>query len=67
MRPDLFDTHELTEEQQERMAAVRNAALTLAREIEKRCPPSADATAAIRLLRQAVWTANSAIALHGQL
>ena len=39
---------------------IREAALALARSIVRHTPPSADQTAAIRKLREAVMTANAA-------
>ena len=45
---------------------VRDAGLALARIIDKHCPESADATTAIRKVREAVMTANAAIACCGK-
>jgi hypothetical protein len=44
---------------------IRDAAKSLARIIVDSTPPSADQTAAIRLLRECVMTANAAIACKG--
>ena len=41
---------------------IREAGKNLALTIHDQCPGSADTTAAIRKVREAVWTANSAIA-----
>lgn len=46
--------------------AIREAALDFAKVIEKNTPPSADQTAALRKIREAVMTANAAIACGGK-
>ena len=46
--------------------AIREAAKNLAKVIVNNTPPSADQSAAIRLLRESVMTANSAIACGGK-
>lgn len=46
--------------------AIRNGAKDLAMVIVNHTPPSADQTAALRKLREAVFTANSAIACKGK-
>jgi hypothetical protein len=45
--------------------AIRDAALKFAKVIVAHTPTCSDQTAAIRLLREAVMTANAAIALDG--
>lgn len=45
-----------------RFAAIRTAGLNLAMCLLANCPPGADRTAAIRKIREAVMTANAAIA-----
>lgn len=57
-----FTYHSATEEQVAQYQAIRNAAKSLASAIVANCPPSADTTAAIRKVREAVMTANAAIA-----
>jgi hypothetical protein len=47
-------------------AAINEAAKALARAIRDHCPLSADASVAIRLVREARMTANAAIALDGR-
>jgi hypothetical protein len=47
-------------------AAINEAAKELARAIRDACPVCADASAAIRLVREARMTANAAIALDGR-
>lgn len=49
-----------------RYAAVREAGKQLALTILEHTPPSADQTAAIRKVREAVMTANAAIACEGK-
>ena len=48
------------------MGAIREQARQLARTIVRSCPPSADRSAAIRHLREAVMTANASIVLGGK-
>lgn len=48
-------------------AAIRNAAENFARVIETYAPASADRSAAIRKVREAMFTANAAIALAGKI
>lgn len=57
-----FTYHSPTQEQVGQYQAIRNAAKSLASTIVANCPPSPDTTAAIRKLREAVMTANAAIA-----
>jgi len=63
---DIFSYHAPTEEQQECYENIRDAAKQLALVILTNTPASADQTAAIRLLRQVVATANAAVALGGK-
>lgn len=49
-----------------RYNAIREAALDFAKVIVKNTPPSADQTAALRKIREAVMTANAAIACGGK-
>jgi hypothetical protein len=61
----LFTYHKPTPDQLPRFEAIRTAALEMARAIEANVPNGADRRAAIRKLREAVMTANAAIALEG--
>jgi hypothetical protein len=45
---------------------VRESALMFAKDINEHCPDSADKSAAIRLLRECVMTANASIACKGK-
>jgi hypothetical protein len=47
-------------------ALIRRGALMFARTVVLLCPPSADRTAALRKVREAVMTANAAIACGGK-
>jgi len=62
---DVFTSHAPDEDQVRRLHIVRTAAQQLAQEILTEVPPCADQQAALRLLREAVMTANAAIALKG--
>lgn len=62
---ELFTYHSPDAEQQIRYETIRDAAKHLALVILKNTPRGADQTAAIRKLREAVMTANAAIALRG--
>lgn len=59
-----FGYHAPTKEQIVMYAEIREAARILANTINEHCPESADKTASIRLLRQAVMTANASIACN---
>lgn len=59
---NLFTYHPPINDQQERYVALRSKAKELAELIVASCPPSADTTASIRLLRECIMTANQSIA-----
>ena len=61
-----FTYHAPTPEQVECYNNLREAAKTFAYAIIANTPPSADQTAALRLLRESVMTANAAIACGGK-
>lgn len=61
-----FTYHAPKENQPAAYEKLRKAGLELARNIVELTPPSADQTAAIRKVREAVFTANAAIACGGQ-
>lgn len=61
----VFSDHPPTEEQIKKYQAIREKAMDLAATIFARCPSCADRTDAIRKVREAVMTANAAIALDG--
>lgn len=61
-----FTYHPPQEGQPERYEKLRKAGLALAETIVELTPASADQTAAIRKVREAVFTANAAIACGGQ-
>lgn len=63
---EVFTYHAPTEEQQKCYTELRNSAKELASTILRVVPPSADRSAAFRLLRECVMTANAAIALKGK-
>lgn len=50
----------------EQLKNIRESAKELAKVIINNTPPSADQTAAIRLLREAVMTANASVVLRGK-
>jgi hypothetical protein len=62
---DLFTYHAPEGGQPAQYEAIRAKAKELAHVIVANTPPSADQTAAIRKLREAVMTANASIALKG--
>jgi hypothetical protein len=59
---ELFTYHKPTPEQEMSYLAIRSAGQALARTIDKHVPPGPDRTAAVRKIREAVMTANAAIA-----
>ena len=64
---NIFTYHPPTEEQLLHYEAIRRTAKNFANVILANTPVGADQTAAIRKLREAVMTANAAIALDGKL
>mgnify|MGYP001595371972 CR=1 FL=1 len=58
----LFTYHAPSEAQTHQYLRIRNAAKALVRCIDAECPPGPDRTAAVRKIREAVMTANAAIA-----
>lgn len=63
----IFRHHTPTAEQLPKYQELRDAARVFAETILRLTPPGADQTAAIRKVREATFTANSAIALGGRL
>ena len=61
---NIFRYHPPKGDQVERYARLRMAALVFAEVIEECCPEGADKAAAIRKVREAVMTANAAIAIN---
>lgn len=61
-----FTYHPPTEETIPKFKAVRDAGMAFARVINESCPPGADTSTAIRKVREAVMTANAAIACCGK-
>jgi hypothetical protein len=64
---EVFRHHAPTTEQVEHYHAIRQAAMTLAETILRHAPSCADQQAAIRLVREAMMTANAAVALDGKV
>lgn len=58
-----FTYHPPKDTQPERYESIREAGKNLAMEILSACPENADRTTAIRKVREAVMTANAAIAI----
>ena len=61
-----FTVHPPTDKQRESYELVREAGKALANTINRYCPDGADKSAAIRKVREAVMTANAAIACEGK-
>ncbi len=61
-----FTYHKPAPEQFDKYVAIRQAGMAMARVILASTPASADQTAAIRKVREAVYTANAAIACEGR-
>ena len=64
---NIFTYHAPTPDDKVAYEKIRSEAKNLARAIIELTPPCADQTAAIRKVREAVMTANAAIALDGKL
>jgi alkanesulfonate monooxygenase SsuD/methylene tetrahydromethanopterin reductase-like flavin-dependent oxidoreductase (luciferase family) len=62
-----FAHHAPVADQSTRYARIRDAAREFARVIVEHTPEGADQTAAIRKLREVVFTANASIACHGPM
>lgn len=62
---ELFKYHAPNAETLPKYAAINQAAKNFAEVILANCPPSADRSAAIRLIRDARMTANASVALNG--
>lgn len=60
----LFTYHAPSPEQVEKYAAIRNSAKDLAMVVMVNCPSGPDRSASLRLIREAVMTANAAIATN---
>lgn len=62
-----FTYHSPTDDQLPKYQAIRDAGMELARTIRDNSPASPDQTAAIRKVREAVMTANQAIACANRM
>ena len=60
---EMFRYHPPTDGQVAAYGKIRSAAMAFAAAIYEHCPPCVDTSAAVRRLREAVMTANAAIAL----
>lgn len=65
MLDDVFEYHAPDSDQVVTYQKIRGDAKSFAKTILALCPPCADRSAAIRKLREAVMTANAAVALRG--
>lgn len=63
---DVFDYHQPTENQVQRITALRVAAKRFALALYENCPQSADRTSALRHLRLAMMEGNASIVLNGK-
>lgn len=63
---NVFSYHAPDSEQITKYQAIREAAKVFAQVVIENTPSSADQTAAIRKIREAVMTANASIALDGR-
>jgi hypothetical protein len=63
---NLFTYHSPTASQQEQYIAIRNACKVAATVILQQTPQCADQQAAVRKIREAMMTANAAIATDGK-
>lgn len=62
----LFTYHPPTEGDIPKYHDIREAGLAFARVVDRCCPPGADTSTAIRKIREAVMTANAAVACCGK-
>ena len=63
---DVFSYHPPREDQIPKYTRIREGAKQFARVLAEECPECADTSAAMRKLREAVMTANAAIARDGR-
>lgn len=61
----LFHIHAMTPDESLKLVTIREAAMAFARVVLANTPPGADQDEAIRKIREAVWTANAAVAMKG--
>jgi len=61
-----FSYHPPVGDQAQRYEQIRAAGKVFAEKLVELCPPSADRTAAIRKIREAVYSANASIACNGR-
>lgn len=61
-----FTSHRPEADQLPKYAALRATGLPFATVVNDKCPDSADKSAAIRLIREATWSINVAIACAGR-
>lgn len=64
---NVFSYHAPKDDQPQKYEALRSAAKAFAQAVIDNTPPCADQSAAIRKIREAVMTANAAIALEGSV
>lgn len=64
---NIFTYHPASPEQAAKYETIRAAGKAFAQVVIDNTPPSPDQSTAIRQIREAVYTANAAIALNGRL
>lgn len=65
MIAEIMSYHQPTPEMLPKFEGVRSAAIALVKAIDEHCPSSADRTAAVRQVQDALMTANRSIANNG--
>ena len=60
----IFHIHQMKEADSLKLVTIREAAMAFAQVVLANTPPCADQDEAIRKIREAVWTANAAVATH---
>lgn len=65
MITEIMSYHAPTPEMTPKFVYLREAAIALVESIDEHCPPSADRTAAVRQVQDALMTANRSIANNG--
>ncbi len=59
----IFHIHAMEPEESLKLVKIRSAAIAFAQVVLANTPPCADQDEAIRKIREAVWTANAAVAM----
>lgn len=60
----IFHIHQMKPDDSIKLVKIREAAMAFAQVVLSNTPPCPDQDEAVRKIREAVWTANAAVAMH---